>query len=430
MENVLKLENFKNLTDEKLVDLLFIEKDTLPRAIVDEFVRRGERMIELLWDIIADTNNWQDDDNKWWAVIHATFILGAIGGKEVIIPLIMSLKFSDAYDYDWIWESLPSIFGKIGLEAIESLKAVALDRSNNWLTRGVALDGIAAVTIEHPELEKEIFDFIASIMNDQNEMMDVREGAGGILLDFKQKRYESSLLEFAEEQEEIEYRGFDREWVLEEFESDEKDLDQYIKDWLEFYDEEKIKERQKRWKKEKSLWYRLIGQHWEMLKFRIELRKITEPLPQIKLKYHKKKGEPLQKGAQCSICQKKDIVVGSIVDANIGQPKFICEECTIDRYQEEHGLETRKAAAARRRRMFDVPYLFEEMITDEYLKRHNLKSIYNLREEEFKGLLGFTNNEYNRLFSKREKKRLEEIRNQKQIEEKFKKIISLMKFNF
>jgi hypothetical protein len=99
-------------------------------------------MIEPLWWIIQNVNNWQDGNEGWWAVIHATFILGAIGGKQTITPLIMSLRFSDAYDCDWIYEALPSIFGRIGPSVFEHLKKVVLDRSNNWFIRANALNGM------------------------------------------------------------------------------------------------------------------------------------------------------------------------------------------------------------------------------------------------------------------------------------------------
>lgn len=435
MQNDLEIQNF---TNEELIKLLFTEKDALPKSVVDEFVRRGEEMINPLWKIIADTHNWQSNDENWWAVIHATFILGAIGGEKVIAPLIMSLKFADAYDCDWVWEALPAIFGKIGPSVLEPLKRVALDRTNNWLTRSVALDGLAAVTIKHPELEDEIFDFIASIMKDKSETMTLRSDAACILVDFKQKKYEKSLLKFAEEEEEFEeqdvsyWRSLDKEWILEELESTEKHLDNYINDWLEFYSPREIEERKKRWKREKSLWYKLIGKHLESWKFALELKKLAKPLPQIKLKYHQridKKAERFLPQAKCIICQKENIVIGSIVNPKSDHPEFICEDCAIDLYQEEHGFKSRKAAAARRRRIFDVAYLFEEMIIDEYLKKRNMNSIRELSEEELKKLMELAKNEYNERFSRKEKRKLEELRKQKQIEEEFRKVIKQLNFD-
>src|SRR5437870_5351306 len=106
------LENPAMMSDEDLLETLFIARDTLPRKVVDEFIVRGSMMVESLWDIIANDNHWKNyEGGGWWAVIHATFIIGAIGGDQAIIPLIMSMRFCDAYDCDWVHEALPSIFG-------------------------------------------------------------------------------------------------------------------------------------------------------------------------------------------------------------------------------------------------------------------------------------------------------------------------------
>ena len=153
--------NLTVLTDDKLLDLLFDCDDWLPRRAVDEFTRRGERMIWPLWQIVKQKHYWEED-NGVWAPIHAVFILGAIGGREAVVPLITALRFAYAYECDSVWEALPSIFGRLGEKAIEPLKKLVLDMSNNWFVRGVAMEGLASLTIGRSGLERKIFDFIAA----------------------------------------------------------------------------------------------------------------------------------------------------------------------------------------------------------------------------------------------------------------------------
>ena len=43
---------------------------------------------------------------------YIVYILGAIGGKEVVLPLLKSIIWAVAYDCEWVTEELPSIFGK------------------------------------------------------------------------------------------------------------------------------------------------------------------------------------------------------------------------------------------------------------------------------------------------------------------------------
>ena len=70
---------YQNIPNDEWIDLLHTEEDCLPRAAVDEFVRRGETVVPLLSEIVSEQFNWTMDVPKWWAVVHATFILGTIG---------------------------------------------------------------------------------------------------------------------------------------------------------------------------------------------------------------------------------------------------------------------------------------------------------------------------------------------------------------
>ncbi|MBI3626783.1 hypothetical protein HY224_01935 [Candidatus Uhrbacteria bacterium] len=271
-------QNFKMLSDEDLCDLLFTSHDQLPRPIADEIIARSERLVQPLWSIIKDEHNW-GCDSDFWSAVHASYLLGAIGGERVITPLIMSLRLSHFYDIDWIFEALPSVFGSLGQKVIEPLKKVVLDRSNDWFIRTIALEGIAASTIKDSKYGDQVFDFVAMTMKDQTEDIDLRGMAGSILVDFCQKRYLNSLLDFVEEEEEVMNQsgdflghfGGDKNFVLGELEKG-PDLNDYVKKWLSFYNEEEIVLRQKRWKRESAWWYPL-SLRWGLFKFRRAMRK-------------------------------------------------------------------------------------------------------------------------------------------------------------
>jgi len=161
-------------------------------------------------------------------------------------------------------------------------------------------------------------------------------------------------------------------------------------------------------------------------------KKQEKILPAIKLKYYRKEesGEsPKHPDAVCCVCGKKNIAIGSAMDAYSDSPRFVCESCTIDRYQEEHGFTSRKAAASHRRRMFDVNYLFNELLTDRYIKEKNYNTIDDLTEKDMNIIMETGRNSYNELFSKKEKVKIEETESQKEIERKLKKKIGLIKFN-
>lgn len=143
-------------------------------------------------------------------------------------------------------------------------------------------------------------------------------------------------------------------------------------------------------------------------------------LSQIKLKYfHNKpsKGQkPIKHDKPCYYCKRKFEKIGSVLDAYTDKPKMVCEDCAIWAYKYQQGLRTKKAAAARRRRMFDVLYLFQEMIADIYLDKNNIKSVNDLSSQAFEEIAKQGHEVYNSFFNKEDKIKLEELETQEEIE--------------
>lgn len=249
--------DYSILDSDKLVNLLFTEEDRLPRQAVDEFIRRGECMIEPLSKIVAEEMNWVKDSPEFWATVHAVFILGAIGGQEAISPLVTAAKWSDKYDVDWVFDAFPAIFGKIGTPALESLRQCAQDKELRWFVRTIALSGLASITLKNPEVADDAFSSINSFFTNVHEDMDFRAQAANILLDFVLSEYKESLLAFCSE--ERRYRetdtfamiSYDEQDVEVIFSENKKQIAYYTRDWLSFYDEGQIRNRQERWEKEK-----------------------------------------------------------------------------------------------------------------------------------------------------------------------------------
>lgn len=249
---------YQDFSDEQLINLLFTERDRLSRVAVDEFVRRGGRMVKPLAEIVNNNFAWTRDVPEWWAVVHSVFILGVIGTEETVVPLLKSLRFSCAYDCDWVTEQLPSIFGKIGIKAVKGLKMIASDWTTDWFTRVKAVEGLAAITISNLETREDAFVSIGCIFCNETEDKDVRALVGNILLDFQREEFKDELLDFGRIERALKDKdafynlGFDDEDVEQAFSSLERDLRQYQKDWLFFYDENEIKGRQERWEEEEK----------------------------------------------------------------------------------------------------------------------------------------------------------------------------------
>lgn len=257
--------NYRKMHNDELIDLLFTEEDRLPKSAVDEIVRRADELLPALTGIALDRVLWTADLPDWWAPVHATYILGAIGTEETIMPLLASLRWADAYDNEWITEDLPSIFGSIGMPARRPLEKIVADHSAGWSARAIAMDGLTALSLRFPELEEEIVRMIAAILSDAIEELGARRAAATILMDLKRADCKRALIAFAKEERERFKNdpdisvAFSARDVEKELSISRRDTAYYLHDWMSFYEQEEIRNRQRRWAEEEAT-YRLRPQ--------------------------------------------------------------------------------------------------------------------------------------------------------------------------
>ncbi len=248
--------DYNKLDDQLLSEMLLICEDRLELAAAREMAARAS-MTELLSAIAADKHGWLAELPEFWAPVHASFILAYHGGAEVMPPLLAALRWADAFDCDWVTEAMPSMFGSLGMLAIADLSLVANDASAGWSARGIALQGLAAVSLRCPQAKESIFGLIGNIFMDEGQDRLLRQMAGNILLDFREMSYRMALGKFAREQEGSLEAGywqgafFSNDDVEFAFRKLEPEILFYQDDWMRFYDPREIQRRQKRWQKER-----------------------------------------------------------------------------------------------------------------------------------------------------------------------------------
>ena len=235
------------LSDAELINLMFTGADRLSMEFAREVIARGTRMIAPMAEIIAEPKNWERGDAGWCSVLHSVFLTGAIGGKEVVKPLIDAIFPATETSNHWITEALPSIFGRVGLCAVDELKRIARNPAWDWFTRNTAFEGLGAIALNNPKFEPEALSFLAAIAADKKEDPEGRVWAGQTLLDFGKAEHKDLLLELVDTV--VRDREFDRDDV-EKAASGKTYFTQMRKDWLSFYSPEEIAARQKRWKEE------------------------------------------------------------------------------------------------------------------------------------------------------------------------------------
>lgn len=249
-------DNYAQLPDERLAELLYASEDRLPLEAAQEIAGR-DSFLPLLCDLVMDKQSWLSDLPEWWNVVHATYILAMRGGEEAALPLLSALRWADAFDCDWVTEFMPSIMGKLGPPAIPGLTTVCQDRTAGWSARDLALKGLAATSLDHPECKDLVFGVIGQRFMDESEDRVLRQLAGQVLLDFRVQNYRMALLKFAREDwsfKDLDFcypAGFAPEEVEWSFKRSEPEVWHYQDDWTRFYDPAEIQRRQKRWGKER-----------------------------------------------------------------------------------------------------------------------------------------------------------------------------------
>ncbi len=241
---------FTSHTDERLLDLLLSEGDRLPREVVDEFIRRGETMVAPLTAILKHDEAWEEGGDLFWRPIHATFILGAIGGEAAIEGLVAAVRSSNDYEVDWLWTPLPRIFGLIGPAAVEPLRVLFQEADELDGSRTTAAECLAAIAALHESVRDPILNLLRAAIIDEDDDEHVRAVAANALLDFVLPRDEEMLKRFVRRFDDTSIPLLNTESVEHAYRSERRFIARYEEDWLTFYDPAQIAERQERWAKE------------------------------------------------------------------------------------------------------------------------------------------------------------------------------------
>ena len=248
--------DYSTLDDTQLVELLFTIEDRLEISAAKEIASR-DSLIPYLAEVVMDKQSWLAELPEWWAVVHCTYLLAMRGGEDAVVPMLTALRWSDAFDCDWVTELMPSMLGSLGPAMIPGLTAVVRDITAGWSARDLAMKALAAVSLVKPDSKDHVFRIIGERFMDEGEERLLRQLAGQILLDFRNDHYRLALLKFAREEvsrREVEiwypsaFTPEEVEWI---FHNPTPDLWHYQEDWLRFYEPAEIQKRQKRWMRER-----------------------------------------------------------------------------------------------------------------------------------------------------------------------------------
>jgi hypothetical protein len=248
-----------------LLNLLLRDEDRAPRNVIDECARRGEAMVELLREVLAQGRGWDNDDEgenengQWWLLHHAVMILGLIPEQSAGVLLTQYMRRMDeAVDedlLDWLSGRWPALFRNKPASVLPVLRAICEDRELDWYVRSDAMESIVAYAQrEDAQALDAALDWAARLAADENEDWDLRFLTGSTLLSFAPPRHRALLDDLADQQAGI-GATFTASDVTEVYATggEEKPWEQRFADPWAFYAPAAIEARQQRWAEEDAL---------------------------------------------------------------------------------------------------------------------------------------------------------------------------------
>lgn len=246
---------FSHLSLQELLFKLEESGDQVPLELIQTILSKGHEIVPPLCQILEDSRQYLTaSDNRWWMPVHAVKLLGTLADPQALPQLVRTLIPAGELGIDWIMEDMPTVFGRIGPRAIDSLmEFIIIHNGNNdlWWSRSTASDGLVAIALSHPPERGRILSFLHQLFleDDDPEFLSF---AGTGLLDLNDPS-SYPVLKKAFDLGIIDEFIIDREYIQQKFiKPTEKTLAMYNHDLLSFYDPQEIAKRKTRWEKEKA----------------------------------------------------------------------------------------------------------------------------------------------------------------------------------
>ncbi len=170
------MDDYKEKSISELIDELLESGDRAPMELVQAIIDKGEEAVEKLSELITDKYYWEtEDDDEWWAPIHAVKILGAMKNEKAIPALLVCLDrieeyFDESSVIEWIEDDLIEAFRQIGPASIKPLMEYIKKNPEKYVySRAVASNTLVYLASDYKERRAEILEFLHSLLKEGNK---------------------------------------------------------------------------------------------------------------------------------------------------------------------------------------------------------------------------------------------------------------------
>jgi hypothetical protein len=243
---------YENLSDEEFVELLFTSQDQLGPDYIERAKARRITLVPLLCDLLADERNYQFEDKRLWAVIHAVYILGIVADPQAIDTLIQANELADDYEIQRIADTLPECYFRIGPDAIPGLQThIDENEEKDDLALFSLSAGLWNLWAGYPDTREDIEDFFLRVIQKPGCDFSFRTH---LITDFAQINREDLKPMFEDyfEKGEVNLDILSRD-DLDYFFNDVNGLPGFRTDLEAFYSEEENERRRPEWREDEEL---------------------------------------------------------------------------------------------------------------------------------------------------------------------------------
>jgi hypothetical protein len=239
----------KDLSDDQFFAHIFTSEDRLGMDYVNEARRRKENMVPFLSKVLLEEENYKSQDEKFWGVVHAVYILGILADMRGFDGLLSASKLAWHNDIDWIWDALPECYLRLGREVLPRLMDhVEKNKASDFEAISSEVYGLWNLWDAYPEEREKIEAFLLGILKDPAIKPEAR---ANLIADFAQinRKDLKSLFEDYYERGEVDLETLTRA-DLDSFYENVHRIPGFRYDLEVFYSTEAIEDRKKRWEKE------------------------------------------------------------------------------------------------------------------------------------------------------------------------------------
>lgn len=260
MTELLEIKNEKlaTYTPTELIDFMITHEDRVPRNVIDECAKRGEQMLDVLAPIA------QPDDKKeteipgyWWLRLHAVMILGLMPGESaghLLVTFVHGMnRIEDDDLQDWLSGYWSALMLNKPSSVIAPLHDMCSDKKVGWYIRSNVIEAVLGSAYQQGgTVLEETLDWVAQFITDEEEDWNYRYSSAYRLLYYPRERHRAVIATLSTREHGLS-AFFSDEEIDEAYErgTDIPVPDDFSDPW-DFYEREKIEQRQHRWQAERQ----------------------------------------------------------------------------------------------------------------------------------------------------------------------------------